>query len=1057
MTQSTDSSFGSAEGQSVPNKSANTEPERPAMSFSGHLPDSLIGRKIGHFFIEARLGTGAMASVYRATDQILNRPVALKILLPGADSVLRERFRQEARTVSGLDHPHIVRTLQVGQTDADGITYIAMELVEGISLGELLDLYRQLSPEDSCRILEPVSRALAYAHSQHVIHRDVKPSNILLRRVAPGTPNSLQIALLDYPVVPLLTDFGIALAADSPELTAAGRTIGTPTYMAPEQCSGSRAIDGRADIYALGTVLFRCLVGRPPFIGSTTQVLHAHVYEALAIPEQSMRALPPLVVEILQRTLAKDPDDRYSDASVLADGLARTAGIVAKGWRVEEMTATMEGLPSAKLADPVESARILVPAPGAKTSTTRSGQHSPSMQSPPDDFALMTGAEPAPSWLSKVWSNVAGVVIGLLLTLLLIAFGVVFMVTGLPFDSFWRPAATATTSIALVDTPVAVTQATAVPTLEAATSISTTAPTASEPTNTAPADTTPLAATPTEGPSAVTPTALSNIAVISETPTILPGVPVTLTPTLTVSQALTNITPIATTSPLTPTASLTATSTISSQSAVAFNVESVWDDAQFFYEDRDWNQTRDNVILLLRTDEKFDQALAQRENLPADQKSQATLIKEIFLQNANIPFWQKWRSLFSAQQVEQMLFDAYVGLGSAANASDAPKTALEFFNQALVLRPTDSKIGTLVSATTNYAASEEAGKAEARTALGTAHRIFADELAAAQKFCAAYEQLQAAANLLGKENFTEQVNVAHAECEKERNEVAGHRLLERLKGSIIYSTQVGKNYQIYRLPLVVNAKSKLLLDNASQPSLSPTGKLLAFYSRRTDLQGLSSVDLTKLQNADERPQRLSGSSEDSRDSPPSWSPSGDRLAFASMRNGLSEIHIKSVTGDDNEQQLAVGEDPAWRPLTSDERNGVAFSGRVKDSEKLGIWVMHENGLAWYLLTWIEGDRRPAWSPDGMTMVFMSQQRDQNWEIYRLAMAGDHLVRLTNDPAQDGLPTISPDGKYVAFASDRGGSWRIWVMPLDGSSAALPIGNIEGQLTNWLEHAIQWVN
>lgn len=1050
MTQSTDSPFGSIGGQAAPNKNANTEPERPGMSFSGHLPDSLIGRKIGHFFIESRLGTGAMASVYRATDQILNRPVALKILLPGADSLLRERFRQEARTVSGLEHPHIVRTLQVGQTDADGITYIAMELVEGISLGELLDVYRQLSAEDSCRILEPVSRALAYAHSQQVIHRDVKPSNILLRRVASGTPNSVQIALLDYPVVPLLTDFGIALAADSPELTAAGRTIGTPTYMAPEQCSGSRAIDGRADIYALGTVLFRCLVGRPPFVGSTTQVLHAHVYDALAIPEQSMRSLPPLVVEILQRTMAKDPADRYSDANVLADGLARTAGIVAKGWRVEEMTATMEGLPSAKLADSVESARILVPAPGSKTPTPRVA--APKHQARPVDYELMTGAEPAPTWFSKVWGNVAGVVIGLLLTLLLVAFAIMLMVTGLPFDNFFQTAPTATSSVALVDTPVAATETVSPPTQEPATN--TVAPTPVEPTSTTPA----IAQVENS------PTAVTNGVADAQTPTVVPTLPATLTPTLTISTAVAGPGSIATTVAATTTRPLTSTDSISGtvgqgsnpDTELAFNVESVWDDAQFFYEDRDWNQTRDTLILLLRTDETFDQALAQREKSPGDQKSQATLIKEIFLQNVNGPFWQRWHSLFDAQQVEQMLFDAYVGLGLQAISANTPQAALDFFKEALVLHP-DGKINTLVNAINLYLKADEQGKAEATATLGATLRATADEFALAQKFCLAYDQLKASATLLDKEDFTEHLRAYGESCDQQREEVAGRRLLERLKGSIIYSTQVDQAYQIYRLPLVLNAKPKLLVNNGSQPSLSPNGKVLAFYSRRIDLQGLSSVDITKLQGPDDHPQRLSGGSEDSRDSPPSWNPGGDRLAFASVRNGLSEIYVKPASSDDSGQQLAVGEDPAWRPLTTDDLTGVAFSGRVKDSDRLGIWLMRENGRSWNLLTWVEGDRRPTWSPDGLTLVFMSQQRDQNWEIYRLSPADNQFMRLTNDPAQDGLPTISPDGKYVAFASDRGGSWRIWVMPLDGSSAALPIGRIEGQLTNWLEHAIQWVN
>ncbi|MCB0257838.1 MAG: serine/threonine protein kinase, partial [Anaerolineae bacterium] len=201
--------------------------------------------------------------------------------------------------------------------------YMAMELVDGEDLGSLLERRHQLSVVDACRLLQPVAAALAHAHAAGVIHRDVKPSNILLRRVAAGTAHSIQLEEMSDAVIPLLSDFGIARAADAPELTTIGRTIGTPAYMAPEQCAGQRELDGRADIYSLGTVLYRALVGRAPFVGSTTQILHAHVYEALAIPDNIWRTLPPAMVTILQKALQKDPGDRYNDAGVLAADLTR--------------------------------------------------------------------------------------------------------------------------------------------------------------------------------------------------------------------------------------------------------------------------------------------------------------------------------------------------------------------------------------------------------------------------------------------------------------------------------------------------------------------------------------------------------------------------------------------------------------------------------------------------------------------------------------------------------------------------------------------------------------
>ena len=126
-------------------------------------------------------------------------------------------------------------------------------------------------------------------------------------------------------VVPLLSDFGIARALDSPELTGAGRTIGTPTYMSPEQCADSHDLDPRSDLYSLGALFYRCLVGRPPFSGSTTQILHAHAYEPLLIPEAILATLPVAAVEILQRSLAKDPAARYATGDEMADALEKLA------------------------------------------------------------------------------------------------------------------------------------------------------------------------------------------------------------------------------------------------------------------------------------------------------------------------------------------------------------------------------------------------------------------------------------------------------------------------------------------------------------------------------------------------------------------------------------------------------------------------------------------------------------------------------------------------------------------------------------------------------------
>ncbi len=319
----------------------------------------LSGRQMGRYLIGQQLGSGGVATVYRAFDQVQGQTVALKVLLPNADEKSYNRFRREALTAGGLRHPNIVRILQVGTAPQGGVAYIAMELVEGESLADLLAQRRALSYGEACALLAPIADALAYAHAAGIVHRDVKPSNILLRPVGRSTPGSVQPASLDYPVVPLLSDFGIARTLDAPELTSAGRTVGTPAYMAPEQAAGSRTIDGRADIYALGTVLYRCITGRLPFAGTATQILHAHVYEPLTIDTQLLSQLPPELVAVLQRALAKRPEERYQTAAPLAQALQ---GIAATSAAVDGPLA-LEGDPAATRTMGLPAAAGGVPAP----------------------------------------------------------------------------------------------------------------------------------------------------------------------------------------------------------------------------------------------------------------------------------------------------------------------------------------------------------------------------------------------------------------------------------------------------------------------------------------------------------------------------------------------------------------------------------------------------------------------------------------------------------------------------------------------------------------------
>ncbi|MBW7886223.1 MAG: serine/threonine protein kinase [Caldilineaceae bacterium] len=426
---------------------------------------NLTGKQIGRYLIGQQLGSGGVATVYRAYDQVQGQTVALKLLLPGADEKTYSRFRREAMTAGALRHPHIVRILQIGIAPKGEVAYIAMELVEGESLSDLLNERGRLRSEETANVLEPIARALDFAHREGVVHRDVKPGNILLRPVSPGAANSVQLEALEYPVVPLLSDFGIARALDAPELTSTGRTVGTPAYMAPEQCAGSREVDGRADVYALGAVIYRCITGRLPFAGTTTQILHAHVYEPLTIDDATLRQLTPLMVEVLQRSMAKRPEDRYATAGELADALALAAGRIPPrpGVTAGESTATLTLSALPAVAAPQEPVSTTVLVPGSASSGTRPanplvrGATTATTQTatritPPLQPAVVEDEVPESqglaAWLEQLnWASVALVAVSALIVLTV---GVLFGVQGPRLlDRFTGPPAVQTLALSL--------------------------------------------------------------------------------------------------------------------------------------------------------------------------------------------------------------------------------------------------------------------------------------------------------------------------------------------------------------------------------------------------------------------------------------------------------------------------------------------------------------------------------------------------------------------------------------------------------------------------------
>ena len=262
----------------------------------------------GHYALERELGRGGMAIVYLARDVRLDRPVALKLLPPdlAAHEKLRDRFMREARTAARLSHPHIVPIHAVDEVR--GYVFYVMSYVEGETLAERVASRGPLPPREASRLLREVAGALAAAHDQGVVHRDVKPGNILLER-ATGRA--------------MVTDFGIARLADGAE-TAVGELLGTPEYMSPEQAAGE-AVDARSDVYSLGVVAFYMASGQLPFTAPTIQAVLAKQLTQAPPPVASMAAgIPPSLANTIDTCLIKDPSRRFQSAEALSDALAPT-------------------------------------------------------------------------------------------------------------------------------------------------------------------------------------------------------------------------------------------------------------------------------------------------------------------------------------------------------------------------------------------------------------------------------------------------------------------------------------------------------------------------------------------------------------------------------------------------------------------------------------------------------------------------------------------------------------------------------------------------------------
>ncbi|MBA8826691.1 serine/threonine-protein kinase [Saccharopolyspora lacisalsi] len=326
------------------------------------MSEDLTGRRLGHYKIDEVLGRGGMSVMYRATDTRLGRKVALKVMgehITG-DAEFRERFVDEARNTSAIDHPNIVPLYDFGEVDE--MLYIAMRLVEGSDLAKLIS-EGPISPQRAVDLLEQIGEALDLLHERGLVHLDLKPANVLVTSKEASHEHVY------------LADFGLTRRGATGHRTSSGDFLGSPTYAGPEHLRGE-PVDGRTDLYALACMLFACLTGRPPFKGQVQEVIQGHLGgEPPTVTSQVV--LPPAIDDVLRKGMAKTPDQRYDDCKEL---IAAARGALAPALRSGNQPAGAQ--PGPQAPGPPSGPQLVQPPPPQPQGPSQPGPPQPGPPQP---------------------------------------------------------------------------------------------------------------------------------------------------------------------------------------------------------------------------------------------------------------------------------------------------------------------------------------------------------------------------------------------------------------------------------------------------------------------------------------------------------------------------------------------------------------------------------------------------------------------------------------------------------------------------------------------------